>query len=64
MGFLPTNLAFTLLAVWLIPGWHDVDILPKNLVTTFVMSPIMTFLVTPLVTRVLRPWLPRRPATR
>ena len=64
MGFLRTNLAFTLLAVRLSPGWHDEEILPKILVTTFVMAPIMTFSVMPRVTRVLRPWLLRRPATR
>ena len=64
LGFLPSNLAFTLLAVWLIPGWRDVDILPKILVTTFVMAPTMTFLVMPQVTRMLRPWLLRRPASR
>lgn len=64
LGFLPSNLAFTLLATWLIPGWHDVEVLPKILVTTLVMAPTMTFLVMPWVTRLLRPWLMRRPATR
>jgi antibiotic biosynthesis monooxygenase (ABM) superfamily enzyme len=61
LGFLPSNLAFTLLATWLIPGWHDVDTLPKILVTTCVMAPAMTFLVMPQITRMLRPWLQRRP---
>ncbi len=64
LGFLPTNLAFTLIATWLIPGWHDVDTLPKILITTLVMAPTMTFLVMPQITRMLRPWLLRRPAIR
>ncbi|MBC7442462.1 MAG: antibiotic biosynthesis monooxygenase [Ramlibacter sp.] len=62
MGFLPTNLAFTLVATGVIPGWHDVAMLPKLLLTTLVMAPTMTFLVMPPVTRLLRPWLIRRPA--
>ncbi|WP_241976200.1 MULTISPECIES: antibiotic biosynthesis monooxygenase [Cryobacterium] len=64
LGFLPTNLAFTLVATWLIPGWHDVAMLPKLVVTTLVMAPTMTFLVMPQITRMLRPWLLRRPAIR
>jgi antibiotic biosynthesis monooxygenase (ABM) superfamily enzyme len=41
-----------------------VPILPKILVTTLVMAPVMTYLVMPRVTRMLRPWLTRRPAVR
>ncbi|MDJ0325145.1 antibiotic biosynthesis monooxygenase [Cryobacterium sp. PH31-AA6] len=64
LGFLPSNVAFTLLAVWLIPGWGSVPLFPKILITTLVMAPAMTFLVMPWVTRALRPWLYRGPKPR
>jgi antibiotic biosynthesis monooxygenase (ABM) superfamily enzyme len=57
LGFFPLNVAFTLLATWLVTGWRDYPLVPKVLATTLVMAPTMTFLVMPWITRMLRPWL-------
>ncbi|UCR88470.1 antibiotic biosynthesis monooxygenase [Mycetocola spongiae] len=61
VGFFPLNLAFTLLAVWLIPGWEDWGTAPRVLASTLVLTPIMAYWGLPTVTRILRPWLQRPP---
>jgi antibiotic biosynthesis monooxygenase (ABM) superfamily enzyme len=63
LGFLPVNLAFTLLITALVPGWADLPTAVKVLLTTLVLTPIMAYWVLPFVTRLLRPWL-LRPAAR
>jgi antibiotic biosynthesis monooxygenase (ABM) superfamily enzyme len=62
VGFFPVNLAFTYLTVLLVPGWTGLWILPRILITTLILTPIMAYWVLPLATRLLRPWLnaPRR----
>jgi hypothetical protein len=59
LGFFPVNLAFTLLATWLVPGWDDVNTVLRVLFTTLVLTPLMAYVVLPWVTRMLRPWLQR-----
>ena len=59
LGFYPVNLAFTLLAVALIPGWRSFWPLLTVLVSTLVLTPVMTYWVLPFITRMLRPWLQR-----
>ncbi|RUR03450.1 antibiotic biosynthesis monooxygenase [Labedella endophytica] len=58
LGFFPVNLVFSLLVAFL-PGWEDVAVLWRVLITTLVLTPIMTFWVLPAVTRLIRPWLQR-----
>jgi antibiotic biosynthesis monooxygenase (ABM) superfamily enzyme len=62
VGFFPVNLAFTYLATFVVPGWTGLGILPRVLITTVILTPIMAYWVLPLATRLLRPWLnaPRR----
>ena len=58
LGFFPVNLVFT----WVmtpIPGWGELPLVVRVLVTTLVLTPIMTYWVLPLVTRTLRRWLAR-----
>lgn len=57
VGFFPVNLAFTYITTLLIPGWTQLAILPRVLITTLTLTPIMAYWVLPLATRVLRPWL-------
>jgi antibiotic biosynthesis monooxygenase (ABM) superfamily enzyme len=57
VGFFPVNLAFTWLAGLFIPGWNDLWVLPRVLITTAILTPIMAYWVLPLVTRTLKPWL-------
>ncbi|WP_165063294.1 antibiotic biosynthesis monooxygenase [Marisediminicola senii] len=59
LGFFPVNLAFTLLAVAVVPGWDDLWTLAKVFITTIVLTPIMAYWVLPFVTRALQPWLNR-----
>lgn len=59
LGFFPVNLAFNLLVGWLYPAWGAVPVLPRILITTVVLVPIMTFWVLPWITRTLQPWLSR-----
>ncbi|MBM7476752.1 antibiotic biosynthesis monooxygenase [Curtobacterium herbarum] len=64
LGFFPVNLVFTVLVGWLLPSFAHLAALPRVLVTTLVLTPIMTFWVLPFVTTLIRPWLlapPRRP---
>lgn len=56
LGFFPVNLAFALLMAF-VPGWEDVPLALRVLVTTLVLTPIMTYWVLPWVTRLLRGWL-------
>ncbi|GAA4265897.1 antibiotic biosynthesis monooxygenase [Frondihabitans peucedani] len=62
VGFFPVNLVFTYLTTLLVPGWSGLAILPRVLITTLTLTPIMAYWVLPLATRLLRPWLhaPRR----
>jgi antibiotic biosynthesis monooxygenase (ABM) superfamily enzyme len=57
LGFFPVNLAFTYLVSWLVPAFGTLPVLPRVLITTVVLTPIMTFWVLPFVTRMIRPWL-------
>ncbi|MET4225377.1 antibiotic biosynthesis monooxygenase [Oerskovia enterophila] len=59
LGFFPVNLAFTLLMSWAVPSFGELPVLPRVLVTTLVLTPIMTYAVLPWVTRRLAPWLAR-----
>jgi antibiotic biosynthesis monooxygenase (ABM) superfamily enzyme len=58
LGFFPVNLVFTYLMAP-IPGWGELPIWLRVLVTTLVLTPIMTYAVLPWVTRSLRRWLSR-----
>jgi antibiotic biosynthesis monooxygenase (ABM) superfamily enzyme len=62
VGFFPVNLAFTYATTLFVPGWTHLSILPRVLITTLTLTPIMAYWVLPLATRLLRPWLtaPRR----
>ena len=58
LGFFPVNL----LASWLlgfVPGFADLPLVLRVLLTTLLLTPVMTYLVLPWVTRLLRPWLQR-----
>lgn len=57
LGFFPLNVAFAYLVSWLVPGWDGLAILPRVLITTLCLTPIMTYAMLPLVTRMLRRWL-------
>jgi antibiotic biosynthesis monooxygenase (ABM) superfamily enzyme len=63
VGFFPVNLALNLVFATLFPWWATFAILPKVLLSTVILTPIMTYWVLPLATRVLRPWLLRAPAS-
>ncbi len=60
LGFTPVNLVFTLLTVYLVPGWNSVEVVLRVLITTTILTPVMVFSVLPLVTRMLRRWLAPR----
>jgi antibiotic biosynthesis monooxygenase (ABM) superfamily enzyme len=49
---------------WLVPAFAHVAILPRVLITTVVLTPIMTFWVLPFVTKLIRPWLLAPPRQR
>jgi antibiotic biosynthesis monooxygenase (ABM) superfamily enzyme len=58
-AFFPLSLAMTVLAAWVVP---DLSVVPRVLVSTIVMTPIMTYLVLPFLTSRLEWWLQGRPA--
>jgi len=58
LGFFPVNLLFTYLMTP-VPGFGDLPIWLRVLVTTLVLTPVMTYWVLPWVTRSLRGWLAR-----
>ncbi|MGP6170286.1 antibiotic biosynthesis monooxygenase [Microbacterium sp. A196] len=58
LGFFPVNLLFSL-AMTPVPGWGELPLWLRVLVTTLVLTPIMTYWVLPWVTRGLRSWLAR-----
>jgi uncharacterized protein len=60
LGFFPVNLAFTYLTSP-IPGWGDLPVWARVLLTTLVLTPVMVFWVLPWVTHWLRRWLAPRP---
>lgn len=62
LGFFPVNLVFTLLVTAYLPGWNELAVVWKVLVTTLLLTPVMTFWALPFVTRTLRRWL--APAAR
>ena len=62
LGFFPVNLVFTLLVTAYLPGWNELAVVWKVLVTTLLLTPVMTFWALPFVTRMLRRWL--APAAR
>jgi antibiotic biosynthesis monooxygenase (ABM) superfamily enzyme len=57
VGFFPVNLVFTWLAGLFIPGWNELWVVPRVLITTAILTPIMAYWVLPFVTRTLKPWL-------
>lgn len=59
LGFFPVNLVFTYLMTP-VPGWGELPLWLRVLVTTAVLTPIMTYWVLPFVTRALRGWLAGR----
>lgn len=59
LGFFPANLLFTVLVSFL-PGWAELHVVLRVLISTALLTPIMTYWLLPLVTRWLRPWLQRR----
>ncbi|QEO14844.1 antibiotic biosynthesis monooxygenase [Agromyces intestinalis] len=59
LGFFPVNLVFSYL-IGLAPGWGEVPLWLRVLVTTLVLTPIMTYWVLPVITRSLRRWLAPR----
>ena len=62
LGFFPENHVFTLLVTAYLPGWNELAVVWKVLVTTLLLTPVMTFWALPFVTRTLRRWL--APAAR
>lgn len=58
-AFFPLSLAMTVLAGWLVPDLH---VVPRVLVSTLLMTPVMTYLVLPFLTSRLEWWLHGRPA--
>ncbi|MFF2388152.1 antibiotic biosynthesis monooxygenase [Agromyces sp. NPDC058104] len=59
LGFFPVNLAFSYL-VSPVPGFGELPIWLRALVTTLILTPIMTYWVLPWVTRRLHRWLTPR----
>lgn len=59
LGFFPTNLVFVVIltAVW--PGYSQLWLPLRLLLTTVLLTPVMTYFVLPFITRILRPWLVR-----
>lgn len=57
-GFFPMNLLATVL-LGLIPGFTDLPVALRILLTTLALTPVMVFWVLPGVTRAFRPWLHR-----
>jgi uncharacterized protein len=58
-AFFPLSLAVTLLAGAVVPG---LAVVPRVLVTTLLMTPVMTYAVLPFLTSRLEWWLQGRPA--
>lgn len=56
LGFFPVSL---LSAVTVGQWLADAHVVPRTLVMTLCLTPIMTYLVLPQITRLLRPWLHR-----
>ena len=56
LGFFPTSL---LAAYVLLPHLTALPTVPRTLVSTLCLTPVMVFLVLPRVTAALRPWLQR-----
>lgn len=59
LGFFPVNLVFSYLMTP-VPGWGELPLWLRVLVTTLMLTPIMTYWVLPFVTRSLRRWLTPR----
>ncbi|GIF05982.1 antibiotic biosynthesis monooxygenase [Actinoplanes siamensis] len=56
LGFFPVSL----LSGWLLaPHLTGLHLVPRTMISTLVLTPIMTYLVLPKVTRILQPWLRR-----
>lgn len=58
LAFFPLSLLVTWLTGRLVPGW---PLVPRVLVSTVLMTPVMTYLVLPRMTRALGWWLAGRP---
>ncbi|MNP64430.1 hypothetical protein D3C76_1599240 [compost metagenome] len=60
LAFFPVSLAFNLLfGPWLAP----LDLLPRVMLSTLALTPVMVYLFIPLSTRLLASWLHASPAT-
>lgn len=59
LGFFPVSL---LSSVLLLPHLAGLPVLPRTLVATVCVTPVMVYLVLPRVTRLLQPWLGARRA--
>ncbi|MGO3885355.1 MAG: antibiotic biosynthesis monooxygenase [Mycetocola sp.] len=57
LGFFPLNLAFTMLVPLIVPGWEQIPVMVRVLITTATLTPLMAYFVLPWVTGLLRPWL-------
>lgn len=58
LGFFPVNVGVTLL-LGLVPGYGDLQLLPRLFVTSVLLTPVMVGYVLPAVTRLFRSWLVR-----
>ncbi len=58
LGFFPVNLLATFL-LGFIPGFTELPLVLRVLITTLMLTPIMAYWVLPAVTRLLRGWLQR-----
>lgn len=60
LAFFPVSLAFNLL----FGGWlAELPLVPRILIATLVLTPLMTYWFIPLSTRLLEPWLQERKVT-
>jgi antibiotic biosynthesis monooxygenase (ABM) superfamily enzyme len=57
VGFFPVNLVLNVVFGAVFPWWASFPVLPRILISTIILTPIMTYWVLPLATRLLRPWL-------
>lgn len=59
LGFAPTNLVFTLLTTRFVPGWSEIPLGWRTLLSVSLLTPVMVYAVLPFVTARLRGWLSR-----
>lgn len=59
LGFAPTNIVFTLLTAHFVPGWNEIPLGWRTLLSVSILTPVMVYVVLPFVTARLRNWLSR-----